>query len=149
MLTMIGAWFGKNVIPWKTIGVCLVALGITAVVFFGYRYVTNLQTELTQTKIDLALESVRAESERMRANGYERQHDEQIARLQQLEADRSQVAEEVSTLRDKIRSMTLEEDMTRDPDKAVSDFVRRSGELNRLLERASRKGGSGRGEVAR
>lgn len=140
MLTAIGTWFAAKSIPWKWIGVGLVVLVVAGALFFGYRHVENLKNDLVEAKIELTTERHLKEQAQALAAQMRAEHNQQVARIQSLEQARSANEKQTSELRALIDEMTLELDMTNDPDKAVRDLNARHRELNRLLERASGAG---------
>jgi hypothetical protein len=137
MFTSIAGLFGSSTIKWVSIGA--LALIITCSIGGGYLYLDNMQTALVESQKALAVQTLAAQLANQRASQIQDQHNEQVVRAETLETQRKDLSEEVTGLRGQIAEMDLEADIESDkPEIAISRLNGRHGDLNRMLERASR-----------
>lgn len=132
------AWFAAKGIPWKTIAVGAIALFIGLSVFAGYETFKATQAELIKTKTELSTMTMLHGAEKKRADTYAADHDAQVDRIQTLEASRAKIHAQATMLNAQLLNMTVESDFNNDAAKAIAGFNDRNGELNRLLDAASR-----------
>lgn len=134
------AWFAAKNIPWKLIVICALALLIALLVFGAFETFRENQKHLEQARIELSQEKTAHAAEKARADNYVVQHDADVARVEQLEKDRSQIEERASALQTQIDSVDLQQDFDHDSAKTIAGLNSRNAELTRLLNNAT--GGS-------
>lgn len=123
----------------KMIGLALGALLISALVFGGYKFISNLQHELVVTAAALETEKLARDLSDNALRVAREQHDEMLERIKAIEDERQQVQIETNQLETTILDDDrLKETLKNDPAKTAADFTARLHALNRLLERQSR-----------
>ena len=135
MLASAMKWITGIDFKWVLIGV--VALSAVSVVFAGYRHVENLTNNLAKAKAELASEVIKRKTAEATRDEVKRQHDADVGRMQDLEAERSQLETDIADLNDQINQLNTEKDIANDPAKAAADFVRESDRLNGVLDSLS------------
>jgi hypothetical protein len=128
-------------IPWKWIAAACLAIAIGGVVFAGYEHVRDLTKDLEVAKAAAAEEQVLKNEAIARANELQKEQADQVERINDLEAQRSKIAVEVTTLRTTMQNLDLEQDIQSDDlqkaDAAIKTLNARNAQLNRLLSNAS------------
>ena len=136
-----GKLFGGFTISWKWITVGIILLVIGGSMFAGYTYIHGLTEQVATAEAAKAQAEVLKNAAEARANDIQKQHDAQIDRINTLEAQRTQIASEVMSLRQQLNDTNVEKDVegndAKKADAAVAALNARNAQLNRLLSQAS------------
>jgi chromosome segregation ATPase len=128
-------------ISWKWIGVGLAVIGLLCVIGFGYLHVENLKSDLLEKTEQLAVANRKAEEAHARADAVKKEHDDQVARIETLEHQRTEIAVEVTKLRTELAKLDLEQDLESDDeqkaDAAIGRLNAAHARVNGLLRAAS------------
>jgi chromosome segregation ATPase len=128
-------------IPWKWIGIALLLLAVGLTIFLGYRHVENLKADLVTTTAQLSKERIARQLAEATTNAIRAEHDFQVARINDLEQQRYDIAVEVTKLRTDIAELNLEQDLDQDnedkADAAVGRLNAAHARLDQLLRDAS------------
>ncbi|MCK1543446.1 hypothetical protein IVB12_16130 [Bradyrhizobium sp. 179] len=128
-------------IPWKWIAIALLLLAVGLTIFLGYRHVENLKTDLVTVTQQLSKERAARQLAEATTNAIRAEHDFQVARINDLEQQRYDIAVEVTKLRTDIAELNLEQDLEQDneekADAAVGRLNAAHARLDQLLRDAS------------
>jgi TolA-binding protein len=142
ILTSLAAKVTEVNFPWKWILAGLLTFAVTATISAGYAHVESLQKDLEKAQAKYAQEHVLRQSAEARADEIKKEHDDQVARIDDLEHQRTQIQIEVAQLREQLQNANIAQDIQsndqKTADAALKRLNARNGQLNRLLKRATR-----------